>query len=579
MLRDPERLTALLLAPRAADPARHRRQGAPRRRRRQEAHPGARAVRRRPRGARPHRVPAQLRHRDGADLYPGCDVWLNNPLRPLEACGTSGMKAALNGGLNLSVLDGWWDEMYDGAQRLGDPDRRRRRRPGPPRRPRGGGALRPDREDGGAAVLRPRHRRHADRAGSRWCGTRCRPSARRCWPRRMVRDYVLGLYAPAYRSAGRWTAATPVRASWRPGRRRVRAAWPNVRVDHVEASGVGDAPEIGSLLEVQAFVSLGEPVARGRRRAGGARPGRRERPDHRLLGVSLRHDETYEGGRHRYVGDITLERPGPFGYTARVVPQHRLLPAPPSSASPPCRAERGGMDSGDLRWPGGQRSRRAARTWAVSAPARRPRASASGVRPAPGARSAVSSSTSYAVPQGGRAAAIPAPVRAGVEQHEQDGSAARRRRRRRLAGQVHPEHAQVVVEPALGGHLVRRRRRTTRGPWCRPGAGRPALEEARRGAAPGARGAGRAGRGSRRAGPACHGGVRPRTARTSRRRGSRRCCCRAGCDRSRRRPSASARRSTAAASPAGCASSGGAARGPPGRRSALDAAVPAAVVV
>ena len=47
-------------------------------------------------------------------LYPGCDVWLNNPLRPFEACGTSGMKAALNGALNLSILDGWWDEWYDG---------------------------------------------------------------------------------------------------------------------------------------------------------------------------------------------------------------------------------------------------------------------------------------------------------------------------------------------------------------------------------------------------------------------------------------------------------------------------------
>ena len=54
-------------------------------------------------------------------LYPGCDVWLNNPLRPYEACGTSGMKSALNGGLNLSILDGWWDEWYDGRQRLGDP--------------------------------------------------------------------------------------------------------------------------------------------------------------------------------------------------------------------------------------------------------------------------------------------------------------------------------------------------------------------------------------------------------------------------------------------------------------------------
>ena len=48
-------------------------------------------------------------------LVQGCDVWLNNPLRPLEACGTSGMKVALNGGLNLSVRDGWWDEWYDGG--------------------------------------------------------------------------------------------------------------------------------------------------------------------------------------------------------------------------------------------------------------------------------------------------------------------------------------------------------------------------------------------------------------------------------------------------------------------------------
>ena len=47
-------------------------------------------------------------------LYQGADVWLNNPRRPQEACGTSGMKAALNGGLNLSILDGWWHEMFDG---------------------------------------------------------------------------------------------------------------------------------------------------------------------------------------------------------------------------------------------------------------------------------------------------------------------------------------------------------------------------------------------------------------------------------------------------------------------------------
>ena len=47
-------------------------------------------------------------------MYAGCDVWLNNPIRPKEACGTSGEKSALNGGLNLSILDGWWDECFDG---------------------------------------------------------------------------------------------------------------------------------------------------------------------------------------------------------------------------------------------------------------------------------------------------------------------------------------------------------------------------------------------------------------------------------------------------------------------------------
>ena len=47
-------------------------------------------------------------------LVQGVDVWLNNPRRPMEACGTSGQKVVLNGGLNLSVLDGWWNEAYDG---------------------------------------------------------------------------------------------------------------------------------------------------------------------------------------------------------------------------------------------------------------------------------------------------------------------------------------------------------------------------------------------------------------------------------------------------------------------------------
>jgi starch phosphorylase len=50
----------------------------------------------------------------GRLLTQGCDLWLNNPIRPMEASGTSGMKPPLNGGLNLSILDGWWPEGYNG---------------------------------------------------------------------------------------------------------------------------------------------------------------------------------------------------------------------------------------------------------------------------------------------------------------------------------------------------------------------------------------------------------------------------------------------------------------------------------
>jgi len=71
----------------------------------------------------------------GRYLVQGADIWLNTPRRPLEACGTSGMKAAINGALNLSILDGWWVEGYSaerglfGRTWLADRQRRRVRRP------------------------------------------------------------------------------------------------------------------------------------------------------------------------------------------------------------------------------------------------------------------------------------------------------------------------------------------------------------------------------------------------------------------------------------------------------------------
>ena len=92
-------------------------------------------------------------------LVAGCDVWINLPRAPLEASGTSGMKAALNGGLNLSVLDGWWPEAYDGSNGWALPvdGAPGRAGPGCPRRH---PALRAAGARGGSRVPRARSGRH-----------------------------------------------------------------------------------------------------------------------------------------------------------------------------------------------------------------------------------------------------------------------------------------------------------------------------------------------------------------------------------------------------------------------------------
>lgn len=259
-------------------------------------------------------------------LYPGCDVWLNNPLRPLEACGTSGMKAALNGGLNLSILDGWWDEWYDGengwaiptADGVEDPDRR---------------------DDLEASALydlienqvAPRFY-DVDERGLplRWLEM-VRHTLATLGPKvqatRMVADYVSRLYAPAA-TAGRALAGTQDYAGARELARwkgRVRAGWSQVRVDHVESGGVGEVPQVGDALHVKAYISLGDldpsdvdvQVVHGKVS---------EADELASFTVdSLDFSETFEAGRCAFSGDILLDESGPFGYTVRIVPKHAGL--------------------------------------------------------------------------------------------------------------------------------------------------------------------------------------------------------------------------------------------------------------
>jgi starch phosphorylase len=258
-------------------------------------------------------------------LYPGCDVWLNNPLRPFEACGTSGMKAALNGGLNLSILDGWWDEWYDGengwaiptADGVDDADHR---------------------DDLEAAALydliegsvAPRFYDRDERGlPVRWLEM-VRHTLSTLGPKvlatRMVADYVNQLYVPAAQ-AGR--AVTGPAAKELAGfKAHVRAGWGGVRVDHVESGGVSDSPQVGDEVSVRAFVSLGSlsPEEVDVQLVYG-----RVSPSDTLTDVvtaPLHHSESYEADRHRYEGAVKLRRTGPFGYTVRVLPRSERLAGP-----------------------------------------------------------------------------------------------------------------------------------------------------------------------------------------------------------------------------------------------------------
>ncbi len=255
-------------------------------------------------------------------LYPGCDVWLNNPLRPFEACGTSGMKAALNAGLNLSILDGWWDECFDGengwaiptADGVADPDRR---------------------DDLEAAALydlieksvasRFYERDSAD-LPIRWI-TMLTHTLSTLGPKilasRMVSDYVELLYQPAAISsrlveANSYALARDL-ASYR---NRVLAAWSGVRVEHVEATGVGDAPQRGQQVMVRAFIALGD-LSRDDVRVEliSGRVDHNDRIVNRRT-TELTPMEKYEGNRWRYETELELVDTGAFGYTVRVLPTH-----------------------------------------------------------------------------------------------------------------------------------------------------------------------------------------------------------------------------------------------------------------
>jgi glycogen phosphorylase len=259
-------------------------------------------------------------------LYWGVDVWLNNPLRPLEACGTSGMKAALNGALNLSIRDGWWDEWFDGQNGWAIPS--------------ADGVVDQDRRDDleaaalydliGSQVAPRFYDRDGKGVPTHWVQM-VRHTLKSLGPKvlasRMVSDYVHQLYAPAALSAARMAAddfaAARQLAGWRNA---VLAAWPGVSVLHVDSQLAGES-QLGAVLTLRAEVALNglSPDDVDVEAVFGGVDMDDSLTDFRT--VSLKSVDVTDG-TSRYEGDVPLERTGAFGYTVRVLPKSDLLASP-----------------------------------------------------------------------------------------------------------------------------------------------------------------------------------------------------------------------------------------------------------
>ncbi|MEK0449084.1 MAG: hypothetical protein RL088_1352 [Verrucomicrobiota bacterium] len=267
-------------------------------------------------------------HYVGRRLYQGVDLWLNNPRRPLEASGTSGMKLPPSGGLNLSVLDGWWCEAYRDNPKAGwaigseIPESTREV------------DERFETEVDVASlfhildtqVLPLYYAKPDGRLPLAWINL-MRESIRTVVPvfntHRMVQEYTERLYESAARAHATLNADGGKRAielsQWKAA---IRRDWSHVNVSDVGVrTGNGPSVTVGEQLEVSARVALG-PIApefvRVQAYFG-------ENVNGEIVGaktVDLKQVEKLSDGTFRFAGTIPAAESGSYGLSVRVLPSH-----------------------------------------------------------------------------------------------------------------------------------------------------------------------------------------------------------------------------------------------------------------
>ncbi|MEP7070948.1 MAG: alpha-glucan family phosphorylase [Verrucomicrobiota bacterium] len=258
-------------------------------------------------------------------LVQGVDLWLNNPLRPLEASGTSGMKLPPNGGLNLSVLDGWWCESYSGNN---------------------GWAIGTDITDGSVdfqsevdssslyqllenQIIPLYYAKPDGKLPLAWLQL-MRESIRSVTPNfnthRMVKEYAERLYRPAakaYRALSEEGCRPATELSkWK---KQMRQDWSQVRIDDVQVGNENrhNIP-VGDSLRLAARIHLG-PVNPSHVRVE-AYHGEVENGGLRCPAVTPLTQESANGdGLYLYQGSVPTGESGTYGFSVRVVPTHPHL--------------------------------------------------------------------------------------------------------------------------------------------------------------------------------------------------------------------------------------------------------------